>query len=97
MRSSIYCIILIVGLGVMFQAIADQQGQGASETVLDSLSAAEAIALANDWKWSRADVTSYVNSREVVFEFADGSLKRIPLPGDKMLVAVAPYVKQTHQ
>ena len=97
MRSSIYCMIVIVILGITFPVMSAQDTQGVSKTDLESLSAVEAMALANEWKWTRADIKSYVDSREVVFEFADGSVKRIPLPGDKMLVAVAPYVKQTHQ
>ena len=97
MRSSIYCMIVIVILGITFPVMSAQDTQGVSKTDLESLSAVEAMAVANEWKWTRADIKSYVDSREVVFEFADGSVKRIPLPGDKMLVAVAPYVKQTHQ
>lgn len=97
-KSSIYCMIVILGLLVAFPAIAAQDSQGGmSGSDLDSLSAVEAMAVANEWKWTRTDVKSYVDSREVVFEFADGSVKRIPLPGDKMLVAVAPYIRQTHQ
>lgn len=97
MRTSIYCMIVIVGLGITIPAIATQDGLRVSVTDLESLSATEAIAVANEWKWTRSDVKSYVDSREVIFEFSDGSVKRIPLPGDKMLVAVAPYIQQTHQ
>ena len=35
--------------------------------------------------------------REVVFEFPKGRVKKIPLPEEKMLVAVAPYVNKTHR
>jgi hypothetical protein len=33
----------------------------------------------------------------VVFEFPNGRVKKIPLPEEKMLVAVAPYVNKTHR
>ena len=90
MRFSIYCMIFIFGLGIASPAITAQDD-------LESLSASEAMAVANEWKWTRGDIKSYVDSREVVFEFTDGSVKRVPLPGDKMLVAVTPYIQQTHQ
>ena len=64
---------------------------------LENVNAMEAVAIANDWKWSRKDVKTSVTAREVVFEFQDKTVKRIPLPHEKMLVAVAPYIRQTHK
>ncbi|HEX2967181.1 MAG TPA: hypothetical protein VHO84_15455 [Syntrophorhabdaceae bacterium] len=66
------------------------------KTALEKADAKEAIAIANDWKWSRPDVKSYVDAQEVVFEFPDGTKKKIPLPKDQMYVAIAPYVDKTH-
>ena len=60
------------------------------------IDAFEAMALANQWKWSHKDVRSSVTAREVVFKFPDGTVKKIPLPEDRMLVAVAPFIRQTH-
>jgi hypothetical protein len=40
-------------------------------------------------------VKSYVASKEVVFKFSDGKFKKIHLPKDRMLVAVAPYMNHT--
>ena len=55
------------------------------------------MAIANEWKWTRKDVKSFVNAHEVVFEFADGTKQMIPMPKDRMLVAVAPYIRKTHK
>jgi hypothetical protein len=64
---------------------------------LENVNAMDAVAIANDWKWSHKDVKTSVTAREVVFEFPDKTVKRIPLPQEKMLVAVAPYIRQTHK
>jgi len=64
---------------------------------LDNVNAIEAVAIANEWKWFHKDVKTSVTAREVVFEFPDKTVKRIPLPQEKMLVAVAPYIRQTHK
>ena len=57
----------------------------------------QAIAVANEWKWSKKEVKSYVTPREVVFKFPDGKVDTIQLPDDKFFVAVAPYINRTHQ
>ena len=67
-----------------------------AETLLDDVDAAQALAIANQWKWSQKEIKSYVNSREVVFQFPDGKVKKIPLPEEKMVVALAPYIQKTH-
>jgi hypothetical protein len=64
---------------------------------LENVNAMEAVAIANEWKWSRKDVKTSITAREVVFEFSDKTVKRIPLPQEKMLVAVAPYIRRTHK
>jgi hypothetical protein len=64
---------------------------------LENVNAMEAVVIANEWKWSHKGVKTYVTAREVVFEFPDKTMKRIPLPQEKMLVAVAPYIRQTHK
>jgi hypothetical protein len=55
------------------------------------------MAIANQWKWSQKDVKTSVTAREVVFQFSDGTVKKVPLPQEKMLVAVAPYIRRTHK
>ena len=64
---------------------------------LENVNAVEAVAIANEWKWFHKDVTTSVTAREVIIEFPDKTVKRIPLPQEKMLVAVAPYIRQTHK
>jgi hypothetical protein len=64
---------------------------------LENVNAMEAVAIANEWKWSHKDVKTSVTAREVVFEFPDKTVKKIPLPQEKMLVAVAPYIRRTHK
>jgi len=93
----VLCLILILETGSAFQAHASQDSKKPAETDLEKMDAVEAMAIANEWKWSRKDVKSSVTAREVVFQFSDGKVKRIPLPQEKMLVAVAPYVRNTHQ
>jgi len=63
---------------------------------LENVNAMDAVAMANEWKWSHKNVKTSVTAREVVFEFPDKTVKRILLPQEKMLVAVAPYIRQTH-
>ena len=63
---------------------------------LKNVDAIQAVALANKWKWTNKEIKSYVNSQEIVFNFPDGQVKKIPLPENKMFVAVAPYITQTH-
>ena len=64
---------------------------------LENVNAMEAVAIANEWKWSHKDVKTSVTAREVVFEFPDKTVKKIQLPQEKMLVAVAPYIRRTHK
>jgi len=63
---------------------------------LENVDAIQAVALANKWRWTNKDIRSYVNPQEIVFKFPDGQVKTIPMPENKMLVAVAPYITKTH-
>lgn len=77
-----------------FQAL--QSGGKSYETALESANAVESIAIANQWKGSEKEIKSFVNSQEVVFQFPGGNVKKISLPEEKMMVAIAPYKKETH-
>jgi hypothetical protein len=79
---------LFVGSGLLAQE---------NEAVLEDVDAMQAMEIANEWKWTQRKIKSYVTTREVVFEFSDGRTKKIPLPEEKMLVAVAPYISRTHR
>jgi len=78
-------------------ALALNENQAVDEAVLEKADAVQAVAIANQWKWVKKEIKSYVDSREVVFKFPDGRVKKFPLPEDKMLVAVAPYIRRTHK
>ena len=97
MRYYVLGLILILGICLSFQADAVQAGKKPADIDWKNIDAIEAMAIANEWKWSQEDVKSFVNAKEVVFEFADGKKKEIPLPEEEMLVAVAPYIRSTHQ
>ena len=97
MRFAIAPYILILMLIWMIPAYAQQDGEKSVENILKKADAAQAMAIANEWKWSKKGIQSYVTSREVVFKFPDGKVEKVPLPAEKFLVAVAPYIKRTHQ
>lgn len=67
-----------------------------SASDVQGLSAREALALANRWKTTDPDVISFVDTKAVSFSFADGSTAKVALPSDEMVVAVAPYLYDTH-
>ena len=64
---------------------------------LDGLNAHQALALANQWYWEKQPVKTHITSEEVVFQFESGRVKKIPLPADEMMVAVAPFIDITHK
>ena len=72
------------------------------EQMVEGIDAVQAMALANQWKWTRSDITTHVTSEAVFFEFPSasggpgGTEKKVPLPEDKMVVAIAPYLTYTH-
>ena len=97
MKSISRFLLLLFGISALFSA---HPGSSAEKPIVDELSgidAYQAMAIANQWRWSQRDVKSYVTPREVVFKFSDGRVKSIPLPEEKMLVAVAPYIDRTHR
>ena len=103
--AAILMVVAIVGLlascGQTEEPVAERSAAGApppgpSASDVDGLSARAALALANRWKDSVPSVTSIVDTQRVAFQFADGSTAEVPLPADEMVVAIAPYVKNTH-
>jgi len=91
------CLIIVLGTSLTSQVYAFQDKEKSTDINLEKIDAVEAMAVANAWKWSRKDVKSSVTVHEVIFKFSDGNVKKIPLPEDKMLVAVAPYIRRTHR
>lgn len=64
--------------------------------MVEKSDAVQAMSLANQWKWTKKDIKTYVNTEEIVFEFPDKTVKKVALPEDEMVVAIAPYVYSTH-
>lgn len=93
MKSIVLSFILLLGLSPLFSACGPQ----GDEKLLNNVDAVQAMAIANEWNWSKKEITSFVTPQEVVFKFSKDKVKKIPLPTDKMLVAVAPYINRTHR
>jgi hypothetical protein len=89
--------IILLGISLLLPAYGVQAEEKSAEATLKNVDAVQAMAIANQWKWSKPKIRSYVDSKEVVFELSNGRVKRIPLPEEKMIVAVAPYVRRTHR
>lgn len=97
MKSIVLSLILFLGIIWFLPACSTQSAEKSDEARLNKVDAVQAIAIANEWNWSKKEITSYVTPREVVFKFPNEQVKKIPLPEDKMMVAVAPYINSTHQ
>lgn len=61
------------------------------------LDAEGALALANQWRTTEPGVGSTLTADAVRFVLPGGSQVSVPLPGDAMVLAVAPYVTSTHE
>lgn len=96
MKPLLLSFIILMGIFPALPAYALQADEKYDEYVLENVDPVKAITLANQWRWSNKEIKSSVNSREVVFQFPRGKVKKIPLSEEKMLVALAPYVKGTH-
>ena len=66
------------------------------EQLVENIDAVQAMAYANQWKWTQNEIATHVTPKEVVFEFPGNVIKKIALPEDKMVVAIAPYLTYTH-
>lgn len=96
MKYKIPTIIIMLGIFFLFLPGVLQADYKSFMAELKNADAVQAVALANQWKWTNKDITSYVDAQEIVFKFPDGQVKKIPLPVDKMFVAVAPFITRTH-
>ena len=88
---------LLLELSLLFAASGCQPDKNSPEAILKNVDAIQAMAIANEWNWSKKEIKSYVTTREVVFELSESKVIKIPLPEEKMLVAVAPYINRTHR
>jgi len=96
MKSLSTFIVFLLGSLVLCPAGVVQPAGKTDEAVLENIDAMQAVEIANEWKWTKKEVKTSIDSREVTFEFPDGKVKRIPLPEDKMYIAIAPYIEKTH-
>lgn len=94
------CIVAVVILLLSAAAFADSplQASGPSPQMLEGLSPEAVMDLANDWgmKYDENQVRIWTTSREFHFEFPDGAKSVIPMPADRMVVSIAPYIRETH-
>ena len=96
MKNKILSVALTLSLLSIFSFDATHADQKSLMAELETVNAHEAVALANKLRWTHKYIKVFVDSQEIVFKFPDGQVKKIPMPEDKMLVAVAPYIKNTH-
>ena len=97
MRYLMMFLVVFWGMSVSLPAYAVKDNEKSAYVSLDNIDAVQAMEIANQWKWTRKEVKSYVTPQGVIFIFPDKRVKGIPLPKDKMVVAVAPYINQTHR
>ena len=97
MRYLLLSLIVLLGIGSLLPAYALQDHGKSAEASLNDVDAIQAMAIANQWKWTKKEVKSYVTPRGIIFMFPNRKVKGIPLPEDKMIVAVAPYIRRTHK
>jgi len=94
MRYRFIFLAFLLGIGALLNTHWVQAKENEAE--LKGVDAIEAMKIANQWKWTKKGIKSYVTFREIVFKFPNGTVKKVPLPEDKMVVAVAPYISRTH-
>ena len=89
-------VIFILWIILLFSPDALKADQKSLMAELENDDAIQAVALANKWRWTNKNITTYVDAQKIVFKFPDGQVKTISMPENKMLVAVAPYITKTH-
>lgn len=88
--------LVVLSLVALMPLAANAANMKAYEQMVENIDAVQAMALANQWKWTQSDIVSHVTAKEIVFEFPGNIIKKVPLPEDKMVVAVMPYMINTH-
>ena len=97
MKHLLLSLIILLGISWLLPAYALDPDEKSAEAILSNVDGIQAVAIANEWKWTWKDVKSYATSQGVIFMLPNGKVKAIPFPKEKMLVAVAPYIKRTHK
>ncbi len=97
MKHLLLSLIILLGISWLLPAYALGGDEKSAEAILSNVDGVQAVAIANQWKWTKKEVKSYATSQGVIFTLPNGKVKGIPFPKEKMLVAVAPYIKRTHK
>ena len=96
-NSRLIIFVFILGACLPNLAVAVPDPVSPEELLLKGVNAKKALQVANQWRWNRREIKSYINTREVVFTFPNEHIKKIPLPENEVMVAVAPYIQKTHE
>lgn len=96
MKKNLFGFLMLLA-AILLNTLSNLQGAPpADPAVLNGIDAHRALAIANEWRWSHPEIRSYITSKEVGIKFPDGRIAKIPLPEESMMVAIAPYLNQTH-
>ena len=93
---SLKAVLVVLALMVLVPFVANANNMKAYEQMVENVDAVQAMAFANQWKWTQSNIKTYVTPKEVIFEFPGNTIKKVALPADKMVVAIAPYLTYTH-
>jgi hypothetical protein len=90
------CLIMLVALGPL--AYSQSAVPEPSTQAMQNLAPLGIMDQANAWgrKSEENKVTVWTSSHAFNFVFADGSKTVVALPDDRMLVSIAPYIRETH-
>lgn len=76
-------------------SLAAAQIAAPSPAQFSGLTPRQALAKANQWR-NTGGLQSFVTPEAVVFKFPGGEQQSVALPTRQMVIAIAPYVNQTH-
>ena len=88
---------ILLGICLLKPAFVLTGEEKSIEAVLNGIDAFQAMKIANEWKWTKKEIKSSVYPRAIVFKLSDERIVEIPLPEEKMVVAIAPYITKTHK
>lgn len=96
-RKTICGLILLLSIASS-ASFAQADASIPSPEMLSGLTVEKAMAVANTWGAASpgTGVNSFVTPQKIQFEFPDGTKTVFDLPQDRMVVAIAPYIRSTH-
>jgi hypothetical protein len=92
-----FAVLLLLGTP-RFTAHAEKAPVPPSPSDLAGLTTEATLNLANEWGMKADDtkVTIWTSSHALNFQFMDGTTSAVPMPHDRMVVSIAPYIMKTH-